>query len=205
MKEYINFVEIKQEERIYQCKLFVQFIDSNCRIILDYNNSMIEGGGDSYTNALESLLGNFQHSTEIRFENYIAVTEGKSKNILKIEEVVKLTDVPYENDLQLEFVLKSNFKDRVITTTSFHDFSIAIGKLVREMNLACESCAYCYYGDFKSDGGEDLRHGWYCFREIQGINMEVPWFDRIEYFSQAIPNIDAFHWCPSFRLLDKIF
>ncbi len=203
---YLIYIKLNTEENQKDCRMYVSFLNyGHCRIILNGNLLELECVAGNYSLALEKLLKEFPINTEIQIVNKLGVINKGKREYIEINETVRLSFDPYQNDYSIEFILSCIFDEQHLITSSFDDFGIALSNLVKKINLPIESCAYCLNGNFKSDGSEDLRHGWYCFRDVEDVNLQIPWYERIELFEKAAPNLSAFYWCPSFKYVNKVF
>lgn len=204
-KEELRAVTIRARGQDEHCRLFILFDNNKCKLILNYGGHLFESNSQGFTLALEHLLEQLPEGAKITFVHDIFIKKGLKEEFLTIKEEVGLEYVPGSHTLLIKFDLFTNYEDRLINVSSYEDFGIAFSKLKDELTVKIETCAYCLNGDFKSDGGEDLRHGWYCFRDIKDIDLSEPWFDRLEQFEIAIPNMSAFYWCPAFTHKNKTF
>lgn len=206
LSEYVVYIKLYIEENQSDCRMYVRFLNNGqCRVILSGENLELESIAENYSYALEQLLKKVPKNTEIKIINKLGVINKGEREFIEIEEVVKLCFVPYENDYSLEFTLSCIFDGQHFVTSSFDDFGIALSNLMKKINVLIEACAHCLFANFISDGSEDLRHGWYCFRDIEDANMQLPWYERIDQFKEASPNISAFYWCPSYKFVNKVF
>ena len=204
MAEYLTYLKIEENEEIRSCRMYVQFLSNGqCKIRLDGHNFSEEAVESSYSRSLEALLRELPSGSTLHLNNKIVINKNGFCHVMEISEKVKLSFVPYENDDLIEFILGCTFENQGLIAACFDDFGIAFSNLVKQIGLPVETCAYCHNGDFKSDGGEDLRHGWYCFRDVENANMQLPWVERLKMFSKATPNLSAFFWCPGFQYQNK--
>lgn len=74
----------------------------------------------------------------------------------------------------------------------FHDLQTQHG-----LRLIC--CGTCHYGRTSGFGGDDWRHGLYCFRDTLESYEVVRWdIDAARWAQHSWSNVDCFHWCPSY-------
>ena len=202
MSEYLRFIKIRDEKNSERDSKIYIYYENGYKFVLQDGHTEYLGEGDSYTQALSSLLEKMEYDTELVFINKVVVVQEKSKFVIEINECVRRALEPFENQKLIEFKLSCNFNGITIATHAFEDFSISFYNLIKQIQGNVECCATCNQGDFKSDGAEDLRHGWFCFRDVD-VSLQIPWFERLESFEVAVPNVDAFHWCPEFQFEKK--
>jgi len=159
----------------------------------------------TYLSALDELLKQLPQNTALLIGHEVTVTQGFNTKLLHVNETVELEYNTNFDYWSLKFTLSCQQGDNTIRVSSYEDFGIVYRMLKDKLSGQIETCAYCSKSDFKSDGGEDLRHGWYCFRENSDLDMSNPWYERLDEFDHAIPNISAFYWCPSFSYKNKTF
>lgn len=201
IREFYNVISISIDQRKAICRMSVFITEEKCKLVLDFNDGYsVEA--PTYSLALEELLKLQPKDTIISIEHTIFVNFKTVKEPIKLNETVKLEDTPFSQDKVIKFEIL--FEDDK-SVYAYEDFGIAFKKLSAALQGRIETCAFCSNGDFKSDGGEDLRHGWYCFREVDDVDMRKAWYERLEYFQQAIPGMSAFYWCPKYSYADKIF
>lgn len=180
---------------------------------VDFFMNLVRGSGETYRicrggfgSCISDLLNEISGDSQLIFENKVFVKgrDGKLK-VLVLIETIKNVPEQYSDDITVEYRLECNFEEKkeIDTISNEGDFSIALQKLIDLLDIEMHVCAFCQFADFKSTGGEDLRHGWYCFREIGKVDFDVPWFMREDQFENAIPNVDALYWCPKFQYRTK--
>lgn len=86
------------------------------------------------------------------------------------------------------------------TVSEADEFDIAMTQLTATLPGQLHVCFTCSLADYISYGGEDLRHGWHCFRDL-GVNPALwdQWWDHEDEYRLAMQGVSALHWCPSFR------
>ncbi|OXM87391.1 hypothetical protein [Paenibacillus rigui] len=207
MSEHLSFIELLDSNNtVVGSKLFVNFRnDSTVYLSLTSGTLSYECQESNYLESLATILSQLPEGYKMKHQNRVAVTSGKGNQLVDITEFVSLTYLSSVDDKVLKFELRCLFDGNMYSVDSTEDFSIALQKLKNKMNVDFNICAFCENGDFMSTGGEDLRHGWYCLREVIPRKRLLPWFEREDEFKKAIPNLSAFHWCPKFSLSDKEF
>jgi hypothetical protein len=83
-------------------------------------------------------------------------------------------------------------------------FDFAFGRLLDQLPGKMQVCATCALGSFQSGGGEDLLHGWYCFRDL-GVDPSKwdRWWEHGAEYDAARQDVSALHWCPSYHERSK--
>ncbi|WP_240421801.1 hypothetical protein [Paenibacillus periandrae] len=207
MSEHLSFIELMDNNNtVVDSKLFVNFRNySTVYLSLTADTLFYESQENTYLEALATIFRQLPEGYKVKLQNRVAVTSGKGNHFIDITELVSLTYLASADDSVLRFEIQCLFNDTQYSAEATEDFSIALQKLKNKMNVNFNICAFCENGDFMSTGGEDLRHGWYCLREVMPRERLLPWFEREDEFKKAIPNLSAFHWCPKFSLSDKEF
>lgn len=99
----------------------------------------------------------------------------------------------------VRFRLEAEVHGRNITAEA-DEFDIAMDQFVASIPGQLHVCFNCGLADYMSYGGEDLRHGWHCFRDL-GVDPSAweQWWDHEDEYERAVQRVSAFHWCPSFK------
>lgn len=195
MEKVIFISLVDENDNICETKFYVLFNgEKSCYTALSKDSNVITYQGTSYTECLLETMKQLPKQSKIKSFNRVHISNSNKEDITTIKEEISLVWLDSIEDYHLKFELECSFNGTVYKALAFEDFSIALQKLKNLMQVDMNICAYCKHGDFRSDGLEDLRHGWYCFREFE--KSDLPWFQREEEFRRAIPNLDAFHWCP---------
>ena len=193
--EKVRFVTVAMNGQVYsKILLFMSFVDEYV-MAMKIAGQHFESQGYDYRECLIRLLEKLPDPSQITMFDEIA-TANCGQTIM-IQNTVSLWYSASAEAHILHYVLTTHHKGREISAECYEDFSIALQKLKDAVQEELHICAYCQQSDFMSDGSEELRHGWYCFRNVNE-DRSLPWFQRIEDFEKAIPNVDALHWCPKF-------
>lgn len=204
--EKVIYLDLIGQERKMAGKLHVHFNDK-CHATLLAEGVDISKTESNYVECLVELLKAISPEyKQLMLINQIFIKTGKQKlELLEITETVSLKlDVSAEEDV-LHFALNCSYGGKEYAAEASEDFSIALQQLKENLPVEFQICGFCVFSDFKSDGSEDLRHGWYCFRENEEIDLDIPWFQREDSFNEAIPFINAFYWCPHFQYSAKAY
>lgn len=101
------------------------------------------------------------------------------------------------------FTLSFEVDGRHCEVTEAEDIYYALREVARGLQGACRICGYCAFAHVPPYGGDDWRHGLFCFRDDPGAYEELKHCaDLRTWASRSWSNVDAFHFCPSFRLAD---
>ncbi|MBA9088813.1 hypothetical protein FHR92_005348 [Fontibacillus solani] len=205
MQESLRMVFVSTDMKISKCRLSIFFRGDCCKLVLDSHKQFIVESSN-YSSAMEELLIQLPKNTSITMEHEVVLVQNDSRVIIQLAETVELEYIPRYDSKVVKFTLcHQRGGKQQVCVSSYEDFGIVLGMLDNELFGKFEICAYCSKGDFKSDGGEDLRHGWYCFRKVDNIDMDKSWYERLDEFDQAIPNMSVFYWCPKFTYKNKKF
>lgn len=196
----LKFVKILSKGLERDSRLSIFFGEEYCRLVLDFNKR-ITAVSNNYNTALEKLLLQLPPKTKIIFKHDIFLDHGE---IILINEIIEMSYIENSGETLIKFTLCVPDEEE-LCVTGYDDFGIALKALNLKLNRNIETCVYCSKSDFMSNGGEDLRHGWFCFRDVTNVDMSKPWYDRIDKFDQAYPNMSAFYWCPEFQYKCKVF
>ena len=193
--EKVRFVTMTVGEKVYHNVLFFMNVDRDISMAIKTADQSFESQGPDFRESLTRLFEKLPEQSKITMVDEIAISS--FRQTLNVQSTISLR---YSEDAEsdvLHYVLVTDYKGKEISVECEEDFSIPLQKIKNIINAEFHICAYCQLSDFKSDGGEELRHGWYCFRNVDE-DLSIPWFERMEGFEKAIPNVDAFHWCPQF-------
>ncbi|WP_143014400.1 MULTISPECIES: hypothetical protein [unclassified Paenibacillus] len=207
MSEYLFFVKMTEENNTcVHSKLYVHFReDGKVFLSLTSDTANVEVVGRNYVDALISLLNNLKEGSIIIFNHTVTASTGDSLEFIEITETVNLSYLPSIDDKMIHFELNCTINNQFFSASAPEDFSIALQKLKNKTNLEFQICAFCNNSDFQSTGGEDLRFGWSCLRNLHQRELSLPWYERVHEFEKSTPNLSAIHWCPSFKESDKEF
>ncbi|MBG9799108.1 hypothetical protein O0555_18075 [Brevibacillus laterosporus] len=191
----------------HDSKLYVRFRENDTvHLILVGKSLYIESNEVTYVQSLLELITKLPEGYELKFLNIVQSTNGNSIEILTIEEYIAVTRQYDPDEPQLKFRLVCDYRGITFEAEAIEDFSIALQALQDKMDVSFNICAFCSNGDFRSTGGEDLRHGWYCLRDVLNRHPDLPWFQREKEFQEAYSSVNAFHWCPSYvKAVDRMF
>lgn len=205
--EYIISAKLILNETTECALLFVQFSAlGECRLVLSSTLKEIEVRGCDYTSAIKLLLMELPLESQLLIQHSILYDEESKKGILKVEEYVQIKRHEIIEDIVVYYTLSCVDINNIPVSESIdEDFSIVFSKLNERLNLRLHVCANCQFSDFKSDGNEDLRHGWYCFRKFNDYRKDKVWYERLDAFDKAAPNINALYWCPKFSYEKKSY
>lgn len=203
--EFTKYIKLQLGDESSECRLHVRLGGNQCRMSLESDKHSLTIEDYNYTHALISLLQNLSTDASLIFTNKIYGRINGKRQVIEVNEQVKLYYLENDQEYILEFELSYDRNGERCVASSKEDFGIALMKVIRSFEFSLEICASCKNSDFKSDGGEDLRQGWYCFRELDHTRMNDPWYEREELFELAIPHKDAFYWCPAFTSSEKVF
>lgn len=193
--EKVRFVTVVMNGQTYSnILLFMSFADEYI-MAMNVAGQSLESQGYDYRECMTHLLSKLPDQSQITMFDEIA-TENCGQTI-NLRNTVSLRYSASAGAHILYYVLTTHHQGKEISAECYEDFSIALQKLKDAVQEEFHICAYCRQSDFMSDGAEELRHGWYCFRNVHA-DRSIPWFQRIEDFEKAIPNVDALHWCPKF-------
>lgn len=203
MEEKAQLIKlIDLEGKVQEVKFYVHFRKSqNVYMSLLSHNMFVECNDYNYTECLVEILKKLPVGYSLKFQSKVNVINNESSfETIVIDEYASLIN-PEQNEeyWHVNYHLRSTHKGVDYEANATEDYYYALKNLKRDMNLGFSICFYCENADFKSDGSEDLRHGWYCLRELNDRKKDIPWFQREEEFEKAISNVDALHWCPMFR------
>ncbi|WP_068777311.1 hypothetical protein [Paenibacillus sp. FJAT-26967] len=187
--------------QVEDARLFQEYKDG-FKFHLAINTQIFCFEGIDYCDCMTKLLKKTNSTLLLEDALFIRTNQASLEKIIIEEKLFLSTDDLGEETLS--FSLGCNYKGIHYNTAAVNDFSIALQDLRNQLQVEFHICAYCLRSDFKSDGGEDLRHSWFCFREVRELNPNKPWFQREDEFDEAIPNVDAFYWCPAFQYKFKI-
>lgn len=208
--EKLLFPQLQIDNKVTPVRLFISYNDGFFMTLIDDSGGTYESGCGGFGPTLSELLLKLspscqplsEHHVCIRMEHSISIKrhDGHSE-ILTLKECIQNVPELFMDEYTIQYTLTCLSEDkREIRTVSVEgDFVHALQKIVDQLDIELHTCAYCQYADFKSMGGEDLRHGWLCFREVGPIDFDIPWFMREDQFDQAIQNVDALYWCPAFQ------
>ena len=199
-KKMLKFVKILSRGLERDSRLSIFFDKDYCKLVLDFNEH-ITVISNNYTTALEKLLLQLPPKTRITFKHDIFLDHGEIK---LINEIVETSYIENSGETLIKFTLCVSDEEE-ICVTGYDDFGIALKALNLKLNRSIETCAYCSKSDFMSNGGEDVRHGWFCFRDVIDVDMTKPWYERIDKYEKANPNMSSFYWCPEFQYKSKVF
>lgn len=202
---FVRIIGLKEDHQ--EAKLYAHFkSDFQVYMTLVTSSLFLESHEYSFMECLISILEKLPEGCKLKLQNKVHVMQDKQLEILQIEEFVSLAKVQSSEDNQIHFLLQCNYNGVSFEADGIEDFSIALTRLQKKMDVKFFTCFFCENAEFKSVGGEDLRHGWYCLREIRDKKLGLPWHERVDEFEKAIPNVSAFHWCPKFNWdEDKLF
>ncbi|MEJ8548087.1 hypothetical protein [Brevibacillus borstelensis] len=179
--------------------LYVRFRENDTvHMILIGKSLYIESEAGTYVQSLLELMTNLPESYSLKFLNSVQTTNGNSIEIVTVEEYIVVTRQYDPDEPQLKFKLVCEYRGKTFEANAVEDFSIALQALQDKMDVSFNICAYCSNADFRSTGGEDLRQGWFCLRDVSNRHPDLPWFQREDEFQEAYSNVNAFHWCPSY-------
>jgi hypothetical protein len=190
--EKILFLTVN-EASSFDAKLFLKFIEDDVFLALEYKDRIISKTADNFN---EGLLGIFEEAPQIMSFVFWERADTTSGFVDVKITIVRKYDQP-SDEYVLYFTLQSSLHGNQFEVTAGADFSLALQRLVNQMQIELKLCAYCKYADYKAYGNEELWQDWYCFREI-GLS-DQPWYEREPSFLLAIPHVSAFHWCPKFE------
>lgn len=185
--------------------LYVRFRDKNTvHVILVGKSLRVESEGVNYTQSLLELMTRLPKECRLKFLNSFQISDRDTIEIVTVEESIMVRQ--YDTDEpQLRFKLVCEYRGKTFEAEAVEDFSIALQALQDKMDVSFNICAFCSNADFRSTGGEDLRQGWYCLRDVLDRHPDLPWFQREDEFQEAYSNVNAFHWCPSYvKAVDRM-
>ncbi len=187
--------------------LYVRFTENDTvHLILVGKSLYFESNEATYVQSLLELITKLPEGYQLKFLNSVQCTNDNSIEILTVEEYIAVTRQYDPDEPQLKFRLVCDYRGIVFEVEAIEDFSIALQALQDKMDISFNICAFCSNGDFRSTGGEDLRQGWYCLRDVSNRHPDLPWFQREDEFQEAYSNVNAFHWCPSYaKAVDRMF
>lgn len=191
---------------IQETNLYVRFRENDTvHIILIGKSLYFESESGTYVQSLLELMTNFPEGYLLKFLNSVQTTNGNFKEIVTVEEYIGVTRQYDLYEPQLKIKLVCEYSGKTFEVNAVEDFSIALQALQDKMDVSFNICAFCSNADFRSTGGEDLRQGWYCLRDVLNRHPDLPWFQREVEFQKAYPNVNAFHWCPSYiKAVDRM-
>ncbi|GED61017.1 hypothetical protein ABER61_22500 [Brevibacillus formosus] len=187
--------------------LYVRFRENETvHLILAGKSLYFESDEATYVQSLLELITKLPEGYQLKFLNSVQSTNGNSVEILTVEEYTSVTRQYDPDEPQLKYRLVCNYRGITFEAEAIEDFSIALQALQDKMDVSFNICAFCSNGDFRSTGGEDLRQGWYCLRDVLNRQPDLPWFQREQEFQEAYSNVNAFHWCPCYvKAVDRMF
>ncbi|GIO04049.1 hypothetical protein J31TS6_00770 [Brevibacillus reuszeri] len=200
MNEKVVFTQlIDQEGRTQDTNLYVRFTENDTVNLTLIGRSVdIESEESNYVQSLLTLMTKLPEGFQLKFSHSFQIENMDGLEVINVEEFVSVTFDYDPDEPQLRYNLLCDYGRETFTSESTEDFSIALQALQTKMDINFSICAFCSNADFRSTGGEDLRHGWYCLRDVENRKPELPWFQREEEFQKAYPNVSAFHWCPRY-------
>lgn len=176
--------------------------EDDISVTLSTNQFELQASGYNFTVSLLELLRKLPHHSKICITHDLIAKQNDSVTLLKLEENISLVFLESIQDYSVQFNLACSIDGITYQSQSIEDFSIAMAELNRKINVNLQMCFNCKFADFKSNGCEDLRLGWYCLRDI-GIGNNKKWFEVEDNFGQALPGMSAFYWCPKFCFEDN--
>jgi len=182
--------------------MFVRFQPKEVQICLSLPNGTYwasSSGGFLWT-LTQELLPQLPSQTRLMMSHVVALKQEKRLDFISIEEVVWSERDEEHEWFQPHFLLRCEVQGRCYEASGAEDFDEVFRQLAAQLPGQLQVCHFCHYADFQPIGGEDLRHGWRCFRDVPPEQWESyrRWFPA-EVYERAIKQVDAFHWCPSFR------
>ncbi|MFM1652560.1 hypothetical protein ACI7RC_10730 [Brevibacillus sp. B_LB10_24] len=197
---------IDDKGQIQDTNLYVRFRENDTvHMILIGKSLYIESEAGTYVQGLLELMTNLPEGYSHKFLNSVQITNGNSIEIVTIEEYVLVTRQYDPDEPQLKFKLVCEYRGNIFEADAVVDFSIALQALQDKMDISFNICANCSNADFRSTGGEDLRQGWFCLRDVSNRHSDLPWFQREDEFQEAYSNVNAFHWCPMYiKAVDRM-
>ena len=186
--------------------LYVRFRENDTvHMILIGKSIFFESKEATYVQSLLDLMTKLPDGYQLKFLDSVQIKNDNSIEIITVDEYIADTRQYDPDEPQLKFRLVCEYRGKTFEAEAVEDFSIALQALQDKMDVSFNICAFCSNADFRSTGGEDLRQGWYCLRDVLNRNPEIPWFQRDEEFQKAYPNVNAFHWCPSYvKAVDRM-
>lgn len=101
---------------------------------------------------------------------------------------------------EIQFELTCTYKGNNYQSVGHGDFRIALYDLIKNLDgPVLKTCPCCRFSDHMRYGDEDLRHGWFCFRDLN-TDFSLVWYKREDDFERAIRSLSAFHCCDSFSI-----
>lgn len=207
MNEKVVFTQlIDHEGHTQETNLYIGFTETDTVNLTLIGRAVdIESEESNYVQSLLVLMTKLPEGYRLKFSNSFQIENMDAIEVIKVEELVSVTFDYDPDEPQLRYNLLCHYGGKTFTSESVEDFSIALQALQTKMDINFSICAFCSNADFRSTGGEDLRHGWYCLRDVENRKPELAWFQREEEFQQAYPNVNAFHWCPSYaKAVDRL-
>lgn len=204
-EKIVNTKLIDEKGYSRDTNLYVRFRDNNTvHVILVGKSLRVESEGVNYAQCLLELMTRLPEEYQLKFLNSFQITDTDTIEIITVEESIMVSQ--YDPDEpQLRFKLVCEYKGKAFEAEAVEDFSIALQVLQDKMDVSFNICAFCSNADFRSTGGEDLRQGWYCLRDVLNRHPDLPWFQREDEFQEAYSNVNAFHWCPSYvKAVDRM-
>lgn len=197
-EKIVNTKLIDEKGHSRDTNLYVRFRDNNTvHVILVGKSLRVESEGVTYVQCLLELMTRLPEEYQLKFLNNFQITDTDTIEIIMVEESITVSQYDPEEP-QLKFKLVCEYRGKTFEAEAVEDFSIALQALQDKMDVSFNICAFCSNADFRSTGGEDLRQGWYCLRDVLNRHPDLPWFQREDEFQEAYSNVNAFHWCPSY-------
>ncbi|MDZ7380104.1 MAG: hypothetical protein ONB06_12260 [candidate division KSB1 bacterium] len=183
-------------------QMFVRFQPQGVQIYLslsDGNYGARSSGGFLWT-LTQELLPQLPTQARLMMSHVLALKREKQLDFISIEEVVWIEREEEHEWSQPHFLLRCDLQGRCYEASGVEDFDEVLRQLAAQLPGQLQVCHFCHFADFQPIGGEDLRHGWRCFRDVPPEKWESyrRWFPA-DVYERAIKQVDAFHWCPSFR------
>ncbi|RJE83576.1 hypothetical protein D3P07_24805 [Paenibacillus sp. 1011MAR3C5] len=191
-----------------EVQLYIKFIENkSVELTLVTETNTYNKTSFSYIDCLLQIMLQISTDVQLNFNNKVRIQQ---ENRNSIQTIVEIISVVYDHSDE-EYYLKFHLSTRapsgktICESSGQEDFTIPLQLLKNQMKAEYNICAFCENADFMSTGNEDLRYGWYCLRELSEREKDIPWFKRVEEFHNAIPYVNAFHWCPQFKRSDRSF
>ena len=159
---------------------------------------------------LETLFERLPHEASLMLNHDVLLQMSDTEQIVKVTEWIKAHR--YGNNLSPAYQLELTLGDTRLLTQPLADARAALDWLVSQLEPGqhLKICAFCelmaeydVYGD--TDGRHDLL---YCFRDnvdaldqIRATSKKSIHFPKM-LFNLALQDIDAFHTCSSFTLVE---